>query len=44
MICNTPPEFQTDGGMIRRGVVCEYKNSFIDDPKKVDEKKNISCK
>ena len=41
VICNTPPEFQTDGGIARRGIVCEYKNSFVDDPKKVNESKHI---
>ena len=41
MICNRPPEFKTDGGIKRRGIVCEFNNRFVDDPAEVNEANGI---
>jgi len=41
LVGNKPPEFASDNGIKRRGIVCEYKNQFVDDPEHVDEKKGI---
>ena len=42
--CNKFPSFSVDGGMKRRGLICEFNNTFVDEQSDVNHKKRIYVK